>query len=164
MKKRMTEISKQCKEVLAKFVMMKPDGANKADVADNTRQLGVLDESLAAVQKQLAQTKTKVELDLMRLDQKVDKSDLEGLNQKTAKEFAALKRDLKIKQKQINKLNASGGAAGSGDERSLKKNGSKGSMEKLTTDSYHKGFTSSLPFMKMGDRISKFGMGYSKML
>lgn len=56
------------------------------------------------------------------------------------------------------------GGGGSGDERSLKKNGSKASMEKMTTESYHKGFTSNLPFMKMGDRISKFGMGYSKML
>lgn len=80
--------------------------------------------------------------------------------------MAAIKRDLKIKQKLINKLMAAGGGGGggSGDERSLKKNGSKASMDKVTTESYHKGFTSNLPFMKMGDRISKFGMGYSKML
>lgn len=57
-----------------------------------------------------------------------------------------------------------GDGGGSGDERSLRKNGSKASMEKLTNESYNKAFTSNLPFMKMGDRISKFGMGYSKML
>ena len=70
----------------------------------------------------------------MKMDQKVDKSDLEGLDNKTAKEMTAFKRDLKIKQKLINKLMASGtgGGGGSGDERSLKKNGSKGSMEKNT--------------------------------
>jgi len=59
---------------------MKPDGANKDDVADNARQLGVLDLSVAEVQKQLEQTKTKFELELMRMDQKVEKSDLEGLD------------------------------------------------------------------------------------
>ena len=163
MKKRMADISKQCKEVLAKVVMMKPDGANKDDVADNARHLGVLELSVAEMKKQLAQNTTKFELELMKVDQKVDKSDLEGLDQKTAKGMAALTRDLKIKQKLINKLMATGGG-GSGDERSLKKNGSRASIEKNTEQSYSKAFTSNLPFMKMGDRISKFGMGYSKML
>lgn len=101
----------------------------------------------------------------MKMDQKVDKSDLEGLDSKTAKEMAAFKRDLKIKQKLIAKLmSKGGGGGGSGDERSLQKNGSNASMEKVTNESYNKAFTSNLPFMKMGDRISKFGMGYSKML
>jgi hypothetical protein len=45
--------------------------------------------------------------------------------------MAALTRDLKIKQKLINKLMATGGG-GSGDERSLKKNGSRASIEKNT--------------------------------
>lgn len=86
--------------------MMKPDGANKEDVADNARHLGVLDLSVAEMKKQLEMTKTKFELDLMKLDQKVDKSDLEGLDLKTTKEMTAFKRDLKIKQKLINKLMA----------------------------------------------------------
>jgi hypothetical protein len=56
----------------------------------------------------------------MKMDQKVDKSDLEGLDSKTAKEMAAFKRDLKIKQKLIAKLmSKGGGGGGSGDERSL---------------------------------------------
>ena len=80
MKKRMADISKQCKEVLAKVVMMKPDGANKDDVADNARHLGVLELSVAEMKKQLAQNTTKFELELMKVDQKVDKSDLEGLD------------------------------------------------------------------------------------
>ena len=33
--------------------MMKPDGANKDDVADNARHLGVLDLSVADMKKQL---------------------------------------------------------------------------------------------------------------
>ena len=45
--------------------------------------------------------------------------------------MTAFKRDLKIKQKLINKLMA-GGGGGSGDERSLKKNGSNASLEKVT--------------------------------
>ena len=68
----------------------------------------------------------------MKVDQKVDKSDLEGLDLKTNKEMTAFKRDLKIKQKLINKLMAQGGGGGSGDERSLKKNGSRASIEKIT--------------------------------
>lgn len=93
----MTEISKQCKEVLAKFVMLKPDGPNKSEVAANSRLLAQLDEGVGEMKKQLEQTKTKIELDLMRMDQKVDKSDLEGLDLKTSKEMAAFKRDLNIK-------------------------------------------------------------------
>lgn len=92
--------------MLAKFVMLKPDGANKEDVADNARHLGVLDLSVADMKKQLDQTRTKFELELMKVDQKVDKSDLEGLDLKTTKEMTAFKRDLKIKQKLINKLMA----------------------------------------------------------
>lgn len=130
----MGDISKQCKEALAKFALVKPSGANKHEVAENARHLEALEKQTQELQKQLEQTKTKFELELMKMDQKVDKSDLEGLDNKTAKEMTAFKRDLKIKQKLINKLMASGagGGGGSGDERSLKKNGSKGSMEKNT--------------------------------
>ena len=104
---------------------------------------------------------------LAQVNGKVDMEVLRELEEKFEKKLKIIQRDLIIKEKKIERMGKTVNAQSDGghEENSSSRKNLHDKKRSVDIGSYKQNMlVPKLPFMKQGDRISKFGAGYSKLL
>jgi len=129
---------------------------------------------MKAMKQEFGKLKLNVDISSSQISNKVDQHTVKELEERFEKSLKGVRRDLSIKDKKIERLaksttSAGGGNASGGEEnnqsskKSLHGGRGRGPLDQRS-NSLIPSFQPKLPFMKMGDRISRFGPGYSKLL
>lgn len=157
MKKRLSEMSTQVKNSALSAGAAGRGRSETEDDAQKKEMLEALEEQMKGVKQTIHKFQQQVETDLQQLAKKAEKEHVQTLEEKMDRRF-------KLVQKELKNLKADGPKESNKSEAAHNQSSRLSLHETIPSPNAHRELKPTLPFMKQGERISKYGPGYSKTL